>query len=48
MTSEEKFAICKECVFIRKIKLTLHKCKVCGCVLELKTKVPGGCPKNKW
>jgi hypothetical protein len=44
--SEQRLAICKECPEF--IKLT-SQCKECGCIMNLKTKLPNAsCPLKKW
>lgn len=44
--AEERLNICKECPEF--IKLT-SQCKECGCIMNLKTKLPNAsCPLNKW
>lgn len=46
MAMNEKYLICKTCEeFNNKIKV----CKVCGCFMPVKSKIPGmKCPKGKW
>lgn len=44
--SEQRLNICKACP--KYIKAT-HQCKECGCIMNLKTKLPhASCPLNKW
>lgn len=43
---KERMAICNECPQL--IKAT-SQCKECGCIMNLKTKLPNAsCPLNKW
>jgi hypothetical protein len=43
---EERLAICKECPSY--IGAT-HQCKECGCIMNLKAKLPNAeCPLGKW
>ena len=42
----KRFEICKQCP--EYIKAT-HQCKECGCIMNLKTKLPNAsCPLHKW
>lgn len=44
--AEHRFAICKECPEL--ISAT-SQCKKCGCLMNLKTKLPNAsCPIGKW
>lgn len=44
--AQERFEICKACPEL--IQAT-HQCKECGCMMNLKTKLPNAsCPLNKW
>jgi hypothetical protein len=44
--SEERLQICKTCEHL--IQLT-SQCKKCGCLMNLKTKLPNAyCPVGKW
>lgn len=44
--AEQRFNICLECPQL--IKLT-SQCKECGCIMNLKTKLPNAsCPLGKW
>jgi hypothetical protein len=44
--AEERLSICKECPEF--IKAT-SQCKECGCIMNLKTKLPNAsCPLKKW
>jgi hypothetical protein len=44
--SEERLSICRECPEF--IKAT-SQCKECGCIMNLKTKLPNAsCPLGKW
>lgn len=43
---QSRFEICKSCPEL--IKLT-NQCKKCGCIMNLKTKLPHAeCPLGKW
>lgn len=43
--SKERLLICKNCVHLRRGP----QCYICGCFLDLKTRVPEEtCPLNKW
>lgn len=44
--AEERLSICKVCP--EYISAT-HQCKKCGCIMNLKTKLPNAeCPLGKW
>jgi hypothetical protein len=44
--AEERLSICKLCP---KYISTTHQCKECGCIMNLKTKLPNAsCPLGKW
>lgn len=44
--AEERMDICRSCD--KYIALT-HQCTECGCIMNLKTKLPNAsCPLNKW
>lgn len=46
VTSKERLAICADCPFY--IKATTQ-CKLCGCFMKLKTKLPNAaCPDHRW
>lgn len=45
MTPQERMAICKKCVFLKKF----DRCEKCGCLMQIKTKIPSmSCPIDKW
>lgn len=46
----ERAAICAKCEHQRLLpKVNLRQCAACGCLIALKTAVPGArCPKGKW
>ena len=42
----ERLAICETC---QQLQLPLWRCRVCGCLMQLKARVPGTkCPLGKW
>lgn len=42
----ERMSICLECPFLFKIS---KQCRKCGCMMNLKTKLPNAsCPVHKW
>ena len=42
----ERLEICKMC---SEYTSTTHQCKKCGCIMNLKTKLPhASCPLQKW
>lgn len=44
--AKSRYEICKNCIDYRKI---IDQCKVCGCIMSLKTKISSStCPKGKW
>lgn len=44
--SNRRKALCRDCEYHNKI---LNQCNVCGCFVNLKTKVVNEkCPKGKW
>ena len=44
--SDERMAICNECEHLEQQS---KKCKMCGCFMEYKTKLPYvSCPIGKW
>ena len=44
--ASERLSICQACPEL--IKIT-NQCKKCGCMMNLKTKLPhASCPLNKW
>lgn len=44
--SIERLSICQKCPFFMK---TTSQCKKCGCIMNLKTKLPHAeCPIGKW
>jgi predicted metal-binding protein len=44
--AEERFAICKTCEHFSQ---TTKRCKKCGCIMKLKTKLEEAtCPIGKW
>jgi hypothetical protein len=44
--SDSRMSICKQCPELIK---TTSQCKKCGCIMNLKTKLPNAsCPLNKW
>jgi hypothetical protein len=44
--STQRHDICKGCEHYRK---SLDQCKVCGCIMTVKTKLKNtSCPKGKW
>lgn len=44
--ANERFNICIHCP---KFDLTTDKCRVCGCLMTVKTFIPiARCPENKW
>jgi hypothetical protein len=46
IVAEERLSICKACP--EYISAT-HQCKECGCIMNLKTKLPNAeCPLGKW
>ena len=46
LTSDEKYAICKAC---ENLSIKYNTCKLCGCYMPLKTKLPTmKCPAGKW
>ena len=46
--SRSRMAVCKECPQRSRV-FTVSQCKVCYCILELKTKHPTEhCPLGKW
>jgi len=43
---EDRLAICKACDHLR---LPGWQCKVCGCLMQLKARIPmAKCPLGKW
>ena len=45
ITSKEKMEICNNCERLSKARF----CKICGCFMPIKTRVPFlRCPLNKW
>jgi len=46
LVAEERLSICKGC---EKYIHSTHQCKECGCIMNLKTKLPNAsCPLGKW
>jgi hypothetical protein len=46
MTSDERYAVCKNCIFFWSI---MKSCKKCGCFMPAKTKIKASeCPLGKW
>lgn len=44
--SEERMKVCQECTAFKKLT---RQCALCGCFLELKTKLlRSSCPVGKW
>jgi len=44
--SEQRLKICEGCEYFQK---RLARCKVCGCFMKIKTKIPfADCPEGKW
>lgn len=44
--ASERMEICKSCPFLFKIS---KQCRKCGCLMDLKTKLPNAeCPIGKW
>jgi hypothetical protein len=44
--AEKRLDICKQCP---KYISTTHQCKECGCIMNLKVKLPNAsCPLHKW
>jgi hypothetical protein len=42
----ERMDICRQCEFYNPM---LSRCRICGCIMKLKVKLPGTkCPLNKW
>lgn len=46
VVAEERLSICRDCD--KYVALT-HQCTECGCIMNLKTKLPNAsCPLGKW
>jgi len=44
--AEERLKVCSECPHLKKLA---RQCDLCGCFLDLKTKLlEASCPINKW
>jgi len=44
--AEERLSICQGC---EEYLSTTHQCRRCGCIMNLKTKLPNAsCPLDKW
>lgn len=44
--AQERIKMCQECMHFRRLA---HQCDLCGCFLDLKTKLlEATCPINKW
>ena len=50
LTAAERRSICSTCPERRPLPVVrLHRCAVCGCIVEGKTLLPGArCPRGKW
>lgn len=47
--SEERINICKSCPYVMSPETSFIRCKICNCMLELKTKSEvSRCPIGKW
>lgn len=46
---QQRLAICDACEYLRRGPAGVKWCGKCGCVLQVKTKIPGAtCPIHKW